>query len=299
MIVQMIDLASLKRTLLSIPPKLALLVICGYMIGQILSSFKWWSIVKAGGINISYPAALKAYFLGMFVNCFGFGTVGGDLARGLLISGSKDQAAPAVASVVADRLHGLAVLAIIGTVATFLFGRHTLEAIYLWILLGIGMSIVIAWFVGPPLLLRIMPKNRLLGEKFKQIADLFPSNAPVIIKITLISILFHILQISLHRIMGQAVGVIVPWSYLLVVIPFVNIASSLPISWNGLGVRENAYIFFLAPAIISVEQAAAFGALWLLAVTTTSAAGGIVAIATKEFDLLNRNTAWQSESVPS
>ena len=59
-----------------------------------------------------------------------------------------------------------------------------------------------------------------------------------------------------------------------------NIASSLPISWQGLGIRENSYIFFLtaAPAIVSKEQAVAFGALWLLAVTVSSAIGGIVAL---------------------
>ena len=64
-------------------------------------------------------------------------------------------------------------------------------------------------------------------------------------------------------------------------IPFVNIAASLPISWNGLGVREKSYETFLvasSPALMTSEQAIAFGALWLLAVMTTSAIGGIVAL---------------------
>jgi len=75
-------------------------------------------------------------------------------------------------------------------------------------------------------------------------------------------------------------GISIPFTTLLLVIPFVNIVCSLPISWNGLGVREKAYTYFLAtaPAIVSYEQAVAFGAIWLLAVTVSSALGGIVAI---------------------
>ena len=78
--------------------------------------------------------------------------------------------------------------------------------------------------------------------------------------------------------MAYGLGVSIPWSVLLVVVPFVNIVSSLPISWMGLGVRENAYIFFLTPLFLSSEQAIAFGALWLLAVTVTSGIGGMLSV---------------------
>jgi hypothetical protein len=88
--------------------------------------------------------------------------------------------------------------------------------------------------------------------------------------------------------MASALGAEIPLATLFVVIPLVNIASSLPISWNGLGVRENSYMFFLtaAPALVTKEQAAAFGALWLLAVTVTSAIGGIVALISGDLRLL-------------
>jgi hypothetical protein len=92
--------------------------------------------------------------------------------------------------------------------------------------------------------------------------------------------------------MANAVGSQIPLATLFVVIPLVNIASSLPISWNGLGVRENSYMYFLtaAPALVSNEQAAALGALWLLAVTVTSAIGGVVALVTGDLKLLKTPT---------
>ena len=101
---------------------------------------------------------------------------------------------------------------------------------------------------------------------------------------------FHIVQISLHAAMARGVGATIPWATLFIVIPLVNIASSLPISWNGLGVREKSYTYFLtaAPAIVTNEQAIAFGALWLMAMTVTSAIGGIVALCSGELGVLRR-----------
>ena len=74
----------LLETFKSISLSTVLVVVVGYTVGQLMSSVKWWTIARSGGIEVSYPAALKAYFIGMFVNCFGLGMVGGDAVRGLL-----------------------------------------------------------------------------------------------------------------------------------------------------------------------------------------------------------------------
>lgn len=264
------------------------LTIAGYLLGQIISAFKWWVIARAGGLDSSLPNALKAYFIGMFVNCFGFGIVGGDLARGMLLTEGKGHKTPAVISVVADRAHGLAVLALLGAVATIFFKPASIDPQLLYLLFAIGLSIVVGWFIGPKILLRLVPPTKALHAKMLQISNVFPKDNRTIFWITLISILFHLLQITLHWIIGFGFGLNLSWTLLLVSIPFVNILSSLPISWNGLGVRENAYIFFLVPAALSNEQAIATGAIWLLAVTFSSAVGGIIAFSTKNFGLLKK-----------
>ena len=84
--------------------------------------------------------------------------------------------------------------------------------------------------------------------------------------------------------MAAGFGSHIPWHVLLVTIPVVNILSTLPISWNGLGMRENGYVFFLAPLILSREEAVAFGAMWLFAMTVSSAIGGLVAVFSKDVD---------------
>lgn len=284
-----ISFDKLLGTVKEISPLTALLVIAGYTAGQLLSSVKWWTIARSGGINVPYPAALKAYFIGMFVNCFGsgLGTVGGDVARGILLSHGVGKKTEGVAAVIADRIHGLTVLCLIALVTSQLFRSERVPG---WLILALSALItcfIAGWIIGP-WVLTLLPQGTKFATKMKQVAAIFPRDLKTIALISAISFVFHCTQILLHSLMASAVHAEIPLSTLFVVIPLVNIASSLPISWNGLGVRENSYMYFLtaAPALVSAEQATAFGALWLLAVTVTSAVGGIVVLVTGDLKLL-------------
>jgi uncharacterized membrane protein YbhN (UPF0104 family) len=283
----------LLATLRAISPVTAVIVIAGYSIGQLMSSLKWWTIAKSGGIHVSYPVALKAYCIGMFVNCFGsgLGTVGGDVARGILISHGLPKKTEGIAAVIADRIHGLTVLSLIALLTSQLFRSDRVPGWLIFSLLVLVAGFIASWVIGP-WLLTLFPDKTKFAAKMRQVAAIFPRDAKTLTIITGISVVFHCLQILLHSVMASALDADIPLATLFVVIPLVNIASSLPISWNGLGVRETSYIFFLtaAPALVSPEQAAAFGAMWLLAVTVTSALGGLVALVTGDMRLLRSSS---------
>ena len=290
LVLSMVNWPVLKKTVSAIPPLGVALVISGYVAGQLLSVLKWQIIAASGGVHKSYVEALKSYFTGMFINAFGLGMVGGDVARGLLLGAGTDKKSAAIASVIADRIQGLAVLSTIGTIALLIFGDDHLEQYWFYIITGLGLSFAVGWYFAPKILLLIIgPKNK-FREKAEHITAAFPTDLRTIITITCISVVFHLTQISLHWVMGWSLGLNLPVTALLVCVPFVNIMSSLPISWNGLGVREAGYIFFLTPHLLNQEQAVAFGALWLLATTTSSAIGGIIALLSNEYKILNQET---------
>jgi uncharacterized membrane protein YbhN (UPF0104 family) len=290
LILKTVDMHRLATTLGDIPLRTAAVVIIGYGIGQLLSSLKWWRILHAGGIEISYPTALRAYFAGMFVNCFGLGMTGGDVARGILAAQGLPKKAEGIASVVADRVHGLTVLGLIALVSATTIGDSRVPASLTGALALITTGFIFLWVLGPWLLHRFKwAESSKFGTKLRQLSLLFPRSPRTLVTISLISALFHSVQIGLHAEMARGLGVSIPLSTLFVVIPFVNIASSLPISWQGLGVREKSYTqFFVAttPAILTKEQVIALGALWLAAITITSAIGGVIALASGDLKLL-------------
>lgn len=289
-VASMIDVVRLKKTLLSLPPSTLAVVFVGYLFGQIVSSYKWWLLARSGGIDVPYAHALKAYFIGMYINCFGFGIVGGDVARGLLITSGRQKKALGLASVVADRAHGLAILALLGIISAASFENDAIKSEFKYILYALALVIIIGWFVGPKLVLSFLKPPNKLHEIAKDLVAVFPKDPKRILYISFISACFHTIQILLHYAMAVAVGVHIPLSYLFVVIPFINTMSSLPISWQGLGVRENTYRLFLVPAFLTNEQALAWGAIWLLGLTLSSSIGGIVAVATGDIKLLNKSS---------
>ena len=289
-----VDVDNLKATFLAMSPWAVLLVVVGYTTGQLLSSVKWWTIARSGGITTPYPAALKAYFIGMFLNCFSLGMLGGDAARGILVAQGQPKKTEGLASVVADRIHGLIVLSCIALATSAIMGRDRVSPDLIQLLLVLVVGCTAGWFIGPWLLPHLpFMKTTRIGRKLQQVMAIFPRDPKTLIIITSLSIVFHLVQISLHAVMAAGMGIEISFTTLLLVIPFVNIVCSLPISWNGLGVREKAYTYFLAtaPAIVSYEQAVAFGAIWLLAVTVSSAIGGIVAMMSEDLRSLKEGRA--------
>jgi glycosyltransferase 2 family protein len=286
---RLVDINELKQSLLSIPlPTLGVVVVI-FFFGQLLSSYKWWLLARSGSIEVPWLLAVRAYFLGMAVNCFGLGTVGGDLARALVLGSKSKQNPTALASVFADRVHGITVLAAIGVVSMVFSDRQHIGSEYLMLLPVCIIAVVIAWYFGPGIALAVLPKGGALHKNMEQIAQVFPRDPTTISYISLISLVFHLLQIGLHQVMAAGFGIQIPWPVLLVTIPVINILSSLPISWNGLGVRENGYLFFLTPLFLSREHAIAFGVMWLLAMAISSVIGGLVLVFSKDLD-------WPAES---
>jgi uncharacterized protein (TIRG00374 family) len=288
-----VQLEDLKKALLDVPLSLAIVVVLAYTLGQVVSSFKWWLIARAGGIQVSWLHALRAYFIGMYANCFGLGVVGGDVLRAVLLAGKDSAKTPAMASVVADRAHGLGVLVLLGLTFSIFDGRNLLSPNMRWVLVLILIAAAIGWLLGPKLALKVIPKDTFLYRKVEQATQAFPKSPTVVVWITLISAAFHMFHVWLHWLMAQGLGLDISMLVLLGSVPFVNVLTSLPISWQGLGVRESAYIFFLSSAGLSETNAIVFGAIWLLAVTLSSAFGGIVAFLSK-----TNTTSSQMQTTP-
>ena len=298
LIFQLVDFKYFIDALFRVSPWLLAFVTFCYLLGQVVSTYKWSVFLKAGGIVRSFLTILKAYFIGMFVNCFGLGMVGGDVARGVLVVGESDSRALGVTSVVADRLHGLAVLAAIGLLSALLLQSDFIDTSLISILVAIGLGIISVWFLAPILLPKVIDYLAKRGEansekegqggvlqKLRASLLMLSNDPKVLLKVTVISVVFHLLQIVIHWFMIQGIGVEVSFYYLLATVPFINILSSLPISWNGVGVREGGYLFFfthLSP-VMHEEQAVVLGAIWLLAVTASSAVGGVVALLSQDF----------------
>ena len=109
------------------------------------------------------------------------------------------------------------------------------------------------------------------------------------------SVVVHLVQAWMHIFMGRALGVDIPYSFCVIVYPLVGTFAALPLSFNGIGLREYGYLFLLPIIGISSEKSIAFGLLLFIIVAVDSLLGGL-------FFLVRRNPktlAPEAESQPA
>jgi glycosyltransferase 2 family protein len=86
----------------------------------------------------------------------------------------------------------------------------------------------------------------------------------------------------MHVLIGRALDFDIPFSYALIIYPLVGTFSALPVSLNGIGLREGGYLFLLTRIGVSSEKAIAFGLLWFIVVALDSLLGGLIFILKKK-----------------
>lgn len=120
--------------------------------------------------------------------------------------------------------------------------------------------------------------NRLgIGPKIRQIYDglhSFKHHKDLMVKAMLLSFVAQAGGIIVLYVLAVALGAKASLIYFFLLVPVVHLISMLP-SFNGLGIREGAYVYFLAP-IMGKEYAAAISILWLGLLLLLSLIGGLI-----------------------
>jgi len=98
----------------------------------------------------------------------------------------------------------------------------------------------------------------------------------LLINTSLIAALMHVLQILAQIALAWALRIDAPAMFFFIFVPVVNIIGMLPISFNGIGVREAGYIFFMKRVGVVSHSALAVGLLSSGIVLITGIAGGLV-----------------------
>jgi glycosyltransferase 2 family protein len=249
-----------------------------YLAGQVMSSWRWQLLARINAIGGRWREYLAYYFVGVFTNLFVPGLIGGDAARALYLGRRHDRMAAAIASVVADRLVGLIALFWFAAVAVMTPGAVALPPAIVRPTVFAGVAALAGWLMAP-IAARIVPR---LGGRFASFADpILPylrrpfATVPAII-------LSMVLQASLavcQYLLAIGLGLKLPLAAFMLCVPIANVFASLPLTLNGLGVREAAYLVLFGYAGVAKPDAIALGLLWF-ASTMIGGLSGILAFVT-------------------
>jgi len=253
-----------------------------YLATQMLSAARWMALARPLGFKMSLSEMTAYYFIGMFFNLFAPSTIGGDISKIYYLAGGEKGEGWAAASlraaisVVADRAIGMFVLVCLGAAALVLFPYYAVpgpvrSATYV---LALGL---VAGGLMLPLVPRLLPHDgHPLVVKLRVGLRSYGAGSRAIPLAIGYSAVVHLVQAWMHIFMGRALGVEIPYSFCVIIYPLVGTFAALPLSFNGIGLREYGYLFLLPAIGISSETAVAFGLLLFVIVALDSLLGGVV-----------------------
>ncbi|HVP14058.1 MAG TPA: lysylphosphatidylglycerol synthase transmembrane domain-containing protein [Terriglobales bacterium] len=259
---------------------------------NVLGAYQWQRLLRAVSIRIPFWKVLSYYHVGLFFNNFLPANIGGDFARVLDASRYGSSRAAALSTIVMDRLIGTLALGGLALATTLpVLGRFhevgglPMSALYVALVAFFAFSVGMLWVVLHPRLLPAVERVLSavgLGAFRPALEDLagrlrdFRDQRRLFVRLLAVAVVVQVCRIGVHVLVARALGLSVAVRYFFLFVPLLAVVVSLPISLNGIGVREGAGVVMFG--LIGVGRASAFAlqfTTYLVAVAV-SLLGGLV-----------------------
>jgi glycosyltransferase 2 family protein len=276
-----------------------------YLLTQGVSALRWQMLARMLGLGGRWRDYLAYYFIGMFFNLVLPTSVGGDVVRAWYLG---RQAGPPPApepvglptgrqalgrrtasflSVLADRVNGLAVLIAVACLAA-LCCPVPLPAWMTWTVACTGgaAALGLASLPALPWLEKVLPAHRRLTPLLAG-ARLCLRDRRGVCLVTALSLVVQLANVVLAWLVGEGLGLPVPPLYYGVLVPLVSLLTLLPVSLNGMGLREAGTVLLLAPVGVGAAPAVTLSLLIFAVYAAASLGGGV-------FYLLGRSPRFEA-----
>ncbi len=241
--------------------------------GYLISVSRWKLLLQAQGVSAQVGYLIRSFMVSIFFNNFLPSTIGGDVFRiydSWRLGASK---ACAVAVVFVDRFLGLLALialTMIGLLSPNPFSE-TIPNLSLWVwggfslVMALGVVLFHSSFSGNFLQTDCQSKltHRVLGivNNVNDGFAAFRGRTDTVVKAFALSLLLQANVVVQYFIIAKALHLSIPfWSFFLI-IPLTLFVMLLPVSINGIGLRESIFVLILAPW--GVEKPEALALAWL------------------------------------
>ncbi len=241
------------------------------IVTQVVSAWRWRLMARRLRFDRGLRQLTSFYFIGMYFNLLLPTSVGGDVVRAWYLDGRSGRRLAAFASVFLDRLSGLMVLLAVACLAVAL-SPLALPAWMAWSVWSTGAGFVLGLAALPWVARYLGPLRR------QQVLELLATfrRPKLFAATTALSALVQAANVVLVMLVGRALHVDIPLSYYWVFVPMVSLLTLLPISVNGMGVREGGTALLLAPLGIGHDVALSLALLWFAVFAAASLVGGAV-----------------------
>jgi len=270
------------QPLASLPARLLLLVLAGYLAVHCIGVGKWRLMVNTAGAGLNFLQAARCYFAGLFGSLLLPSLIGGDLVRAALAMRLGRSKAAVLLGSFLDRIIDLSALALLGAAGAFLIpGALDVRGRKMFVILGavaaVGAALIAAALAFVPAgkfsfrIRRRLVRLRRAGRSM--------ARRPRIMFVSLfLALVAQLAFINLSILLAKACGLRLAFRVWLFAWPLAKLSATLPVTQGGIGVREAALAALLlpfgAPAVLTV----AAGLAWEAIVICGALIGGLFSV---------------------
>jgi len=219
-----------------------------YLACQWLSAVRWRWLLLAQRISVSSWTLLQFYMVGMFMNNFLPGAVGGDVVKGYDLYRHIGRAEEATVSVFLERFTGLVGLGVTAVLASLVYHRY-LHGPLVWFAV-IGAAAILAvvsialWHSAThaaflAMFQRMLPRP--FAERLARLSEavsIYRKHGRILLAAIALSVVIQIAFAFYYSMIGNRLGIDIPARYFVLFLPMITLVSLLPVSVGGLGPRE-------------------------------------------------------------
>jgi uncharacterized protein (TIRG00374 family) len=288
-LVSRIPIASVGEALRAARPEWLAAAFGLMLFSNVLGAYQWSRLLHAVGIHIPLLKVASYYHVGLFFNNFLPANIGGDLARIADASRHGPTRAAALSTVLLDRMIGTLALATLALVTTLpAIDAYQLRVVYLALVGFFGLSVALLWAVFHPALLPAVERalSRVgLSALRPHLDDLarrlqaFRGQRTLFLKLLSVALVVQVARVCVHVLVARALGLTIALPYFFLFVPLLAVIVSLPISFNGIGVREGAGVVLFGLVGASRAQAFSLQFTTYLVAVAVSLLGGVAFLA--------------------
>jgi uncharacterized protein (TIRG00374 family) len=250
------------------------------LLTQVISAVRWRLLARLLGFGNALRAFIRFYFVGMFFNLLLPTSVGGDVVRAWYLDSGSGRKQAALLSVLIDRLSGLLILLALACIAELVcpialpWVRFSVWATAGCAALGLlCLPLLARYLTGArngtePTIAKSLSLGtlrsalRALALSLSHALALLCSRPRLLLSTTVLSLLVQGSNVLLLWLLARAIYAPIPASYCGIVVPMVTLLTLVPVSLNGMGVREGGMVLFLTPVGIAPATALSLAFLW-------------------------------------
>jgi uncharacterized protein (TIRG00374 family) len=249
-VVGKMDFAQIGGTLKGINIYWFFLYIAVSLVSLLLYVFRWQIVNRIIGVETNYKELFKIYLISAFFSNFLPGSLGGDIYRGYVLSKRSNSVSKSLISIFFERGIGLYMMFFIGMcISLFYLDELPMYIFYFF------FTVVAIISSGIALALRFKLLEALKKVRFLKIFHPFFDNMIDFIKIVkeskretfliiITTIIYQFVQTGITIFLYYAIGITPDFFKMLSLCFLVFILVNIPISINGIGLREALFMQF-------------------------------------------------------